>query len=147
MELLQLESVSALPVTQSRGSSSSNVATAKFDYAKILAEKIASAKDDMEQMSKTQEELDKNAELQEELTGKSKDQDGNVHLATETIKKIMPDGSIVFLKIKGGEIIEQFTKKPHYVAVADPSAPKTASGHIAIKMQMKQKLDLFSLLI
>ena len=123
--------------------------SAKSEYAKILAEKIANARNDMERMSEIQEELDKNRELHEELTGTVKDDDSgsSPHVTTDTIKRIMPDGSILFMKVQGNEIIEQFKKKPHFVAVADPSAPQSESGHIAVTMKMTSHLDLFDLLI
>ncbi len=155
MELWQINSSSALQnvnqVSQSKVFDSSSV-TAKFEYAKILAEKIANAREDMERMNEIQEELDENEKLHEELTGKSpneEDSDGSKanHETTETIKRFMPDGSIMFMKVQGGEVIEQFKKKPHFVAVADPSAPKSASGGFGIKMKAIQHLDLFSLLI
>ena len=103
----------------------------------------------MERMSKIQEELDENRKLQEELTGKSQEEDTNSssYDSTETIKRFMPDGSILFMKVKGGEIVEQFEKKPHFVAVADPSAPQSSTGSNAVSMKMKPQLDLFSLLI
>ena len=152
MELWQITSNHQSQLTaQSKkvGSSSSN--SIKSDYAKILAGKIASAREDMEQMSKIQEELEENKKLQEELTGKPQDEDGDQNFSpnqsTETIKRFMPDGSIMFMKIKGGEVVEQFKKKPHFVTVADPSAPQTSSGSNILTMKLKPQLDLFSLLI
>ena len=152
MELWQIRTtLSNKDMTQALQSKSaaSTSDSAKSEYAKILAEKIASARDDMERMSEIQEELDKNRELHEELTGTVKDEDsGNSsHVTTETIKRIMPDGSILFMKVQGNEVIEQFKKKPHFIAVADPSAPQSESGHIAVTMKMKPHLDLFDLLI
>lgn len=130
--------------------SSSTGVSIKSEYAKILADKIASAKDDMERMSEIQEELDENNKLHEELTGETPDDDSSnssSRESTETIKRFMPDGSILFMKVRGGEVVEQFEKKPHFVAVADPSAPKTVSGTAAVKMKAMPQLDLFSLLI
>ncbi|MBR2178812.1 MAG: hypothetical protein IJ862_00235 [Selenomonadaceae bacterium] len=145
MELWQVTSANSMQVvsSSSRDKPSNSV---KSDYAKILAEKLATAKNDMEQMNKMQEELDFNRRLHEELTGTR--QDGNSAVSsvesTETIKRIMPDGSIRFLKIQDGEIVEQFVKKPHLIAVADPTAPPTASGNTAVTMKPHE--DLFSLL-
>ena len=124
--------------------------TAKSDYAKILAEKIANARNDMEQMSAVQEQLDEIAELHEELTGRQLDEESNSNSssseAVETIKKFMPDGSVLIMTVKGGEVVEQFKKKPHLVAVADPSAPPTPSGNVAVTMKVKPQLDLFNLI-
>ena len=150
MELWQITSENssqgASSISRDKSSSNSSV---KSDYAKILAEKIANAKDDMEKMNKMQEELDYNRKLQEELTGKNQDDDSTVSSneeVTETIKRIMPDGSIRFLKIQDGEIVEQFTKKPHMIVVPDPTAPPTESGNTAVTMKVKPTLDLFDLL-
>ena len=147
MELWQITSANTLQdiSSNSRDKSSTNNSV-KSDYAKILAEKLATAKDDMERMNKIQEELDYNRKLHEELTGKIKDEDSNASSSdsTETIKRIMPDGSIRFLKIQDGKIVEQFIKKPHLVAVADPTAPLTPSGNTAVTMKPHE--DLFSLL-
>ena len=147
MELWQITSANSAQdfssASRDKHSASDSV---KSDYAKILAEKLATAKDDMEQMNRMQEELDLNRKLHEELT--DKDQDGRSATSsietTETIKRIMPDGSIRFLKIQDGEVVEQFVKKPHLVAVVDPMAPATPSGNDAIKLE--PKIDLFSLL-
>ena len=147
MELWQITSANS---TQDISSSSRDKpltkTSIKSDYAKILAEKLATARNDMEQMNKIQEELDLNRKLHEELNGTS--QDGNSAVSSiesaETIKRIMPDGSIRFLKIQDGQIVEQFVKKPHLIAVADPTAPLTPSGKIAVTMKPHE--DLFSLL-
>ena len=151
MELWQITSAqsSLQSALSSRSRESDSSASAKSDYAKILEKKIANARDDMERMSKIQEELDENRKLQEELTGKPQEEDSNSssYDSTETIKRFMPDGSILFMKVKGGEIVEQFEKKPHFVAVADPSAPQSATGSDAVSIKMKPQLDLFSLLI
>ena len=148
MELWQITSANSLKNISSSSSTTrdKSVNSVKSDYAKILAEKLATAKDVMEQMNKIQEQLDLNHKLHEELTGK--DQDGNTALSslesTETVKRIMPDGSIRFLKIQDGQIVEQFVKKPHLIAVADPTAPPTPSGNTAVTMKPHE--DLFSLL-
>lgn len=147
MELWQITSENpAQDIYSSSRDNTSKSSSIKSNYAKILAEKLATAKNDMEQMNKIREELDFNHKLHEELTGTN--QDGSSALSsiesTETIKRIMPDGSIRFLKIQDGEIVEQFVKKPHLIAVADPTAPLTPSGNTAVTM--KPHLDLFSLL-
>ena len=147
MELWQITSEnSAQDISSSSRDKPSTKNSVKSDYAKILAEKLATAKNDMEQMNKIQEELDLNRKLHEELNGTS--QDGNFAVSsiesTETIKRIMPDGSIRFLKIQDGQIVEQFVKKPHLIAVADPTAPLTPSGNTAVTMKPHE--DLFSLL-
>ena len=141
MELWQITSSNAAQAVSSSSRDKPDRAI-KSDYAKILAEKLATAKDDMEQMNRIQEELDLNRKLHEELTGTN--QEGSSSVSTETIKRIMPDGSIRFLKIQDGEVVEQFVKKPHMVAVVDPTAPPTASGETAVTMKPHQ--DIFSLL-
>lgn len=145
MELWQITSANSLKniSTSARDRLGSSI---KSDYAKILAEKLATAKDEMERMNKTREELALNRKLHEDLTGT--DPNGNAAdssvESTETVKRIMPDGSIRFLKIQDGQVVEQFVKKPHLIAVADPTAPPTPSGNTAVTMKPHE--DLFSLL-
>ena len=149
MELWQITSAdSSQLISSSRDKPTAN-SSIKSDYAKILAEKLATAKNDMEQMNELQEDLDYNSKLQEELTGKSRDDDSQISSgkSTDTIVRIMPDGSVRFLKIQDGEVVEQFVKKPHMVAIPDPTAPLTPSGDVAVTMKAKPQLDLFSLLI
>ena len=153
MELWQVTSTQNTqkinPISKSNQSSLNANYKTQSDYSKILADKIANAKSDMEKMSEIQKQLDEIEDLQEELTGKSHDDksDTNSRGATETIKRFMPDGSIMYMKIKGGEVIEQYQKKPHLVAVADPSAPQGVSGNEAVTIKMKPQLDLFSLIM
>ena len=131
-----------LPMPASTGSSVNPV---NSEYAKILAEKIADARNEMERMDEIQAQLDEIAELHEELTGNRPDSSESKE--TSVIKKFRPDGSILFLTVQGGEIVQIQKKKPHIVAVADPSAPLTASGHVATKFETRPQLDLAALLM
>ena len=146
MEILK---ISQIANSNSQSKNANSTSAAKSEYAKILAEKIASAIDTMKQMNVVQSQLDEINELHKELTGKSTSNDdskdnGGIE-STRTIKRFMPDGSIMITTIKDGEIVEQHKKKPHLVAVADYSAPKTESGQTPLKME--SHLDLLSLLM
>ncbi len=131
-----------LPLPTATNSSS---VSADSEYAKILAEKIANARTEMEQMDELQDRLDEIADLHEELTGKRPDSSESKE--TSTIKRFMPDGSILFLTVQDGKTVQSFKKKPHLTVVADPSAPKTASGQVATKLVSKPQLDLADLLM
>ena len=101
----------------------------------------------LELMNKVQSEIDFNNKLHEELTGKNPSNDDSNEETVKTIKRFMPDGSIMFVTLKDGEVVDMHKKKPHLVAVADPSAPKTPSGQTAVTLKVKPQLDLFSLLM
>lgn len=137
------------------GNSNSSVAS---EYSKILAEKISNVKTDMRRMEAVQDQLDAIADLQEELTGEVKvDEDsGNanrdeagvsISQPTETIKRFMPDGSIMITTYEGSKIVEQVRQRPHVVSVADYTAPPKPDGTVATKLEAKQSLDLASLLM
>ena len=96
------------------------------DYAKILSEKIAEVETEFEE---------------------SKNNLSNPAASTETIKRFMPDGSILITTYDGSSIVQEIKLRPHLVPVADYSAPPTSSGEPAIKFVAKQNLDLLSLLM
>ena len=142
--------------SQSSYRNSSGVAS---EYSKILASKIANVKTDIEKMNAVQEQLDEIADLQEEITGEVKidedsgnanrnDSSGSTGAKTvETIKRFMPDGSILITTYEGSSIVEQVKQKPHLQVVADYSAPPNPDGSVATKVERSQSLDLASLLM
>ena len=145
----------SLAGTSARRSKSSGIAS---EYSQILASKIANVKTDIEKMNAVQEKLDEIADLQEEITGEVKiDEDsGNANRndtsgtvsakSVETIKRFMPDGSILITTYEGGTITEQIKQKPHLQIVADYSAPRNPDGSVATKIERTQSLDLAALL-
>ena len=117
--------------------------TAASEYSKILNEKISNIKADIEQMEETQEQLDEISELQEELTG-----GGSTNFTeVETIKRFMPDGSIMVTTYENGKITEQVRHKPHMAVVPDYSAPPKPDGSPATELKPYQNLDLEMLLM
>lgn len=127
-------------------------------YSEILAEKISNIKADVQAMAETQSQLDDIAALQEELTGNVKvDEDsGNANRSDasstpiqplETVKRFMPDGSIMVTTYKGSKIVEQVKHKPHMVAVPDYTAPPKPDGNLNIKLEARQNYDLEMLLM
>ena len=117
--------------------------TAASAYEKILNEKISNIKADIEQMEETQEQLDEISELQEELTG-----GGSTNFTeVETIKRFMPDGSIMVTTYENGKITEQVRHKPHMAVVPDYSAPPKPDGSPATELKPYQNLDLEMLLM
>lgn len=127
------------------------------DYSKILAEKISNAKAEVEQMREVQEQLDEISDMYTELTGQVKvDEDsGNANndsgsvstpAEVETIKRFMPDGSIMETTYENGKITEQVRHKPHMIAVPDYTAPPKPDGSPATELKPYQNFDLEMLL-
>ena len=112
------------------------------EYSKILAEKMANAKADLEQMEAVQEQLDEISELHEELTGNASTQ----MVEVETIKRFMPDGSIMVTTYEDGKITEQVRHKPPMMVVPDYTAPPTPDGSPATELKPYQNFDLMMLL-
>lgn len=131
-----------LPLTTAKSSSGE---TTDSDYAKILAEKLADARTDMEQLDEIRSQLDEIAQLQAELTGNASGSSQSREVSI--IKRFKPDGSILFLTVQDGKVVQTFKKKPRLVAVADPSAPLTPSGQTAVKLEARPQLDLAGLLM
>ena len=113
------------------------------EYSKILDEKISNIKADIEQMEETQEQLDEISELQEELTNGA----STKIVETETIKRFMPDGSIMVTTYEGGKVVEQVRHKPHMMVVPDYTAPPKPDGTPATELKPYQNLDLEMLLM
>jgi len=128
------------------------------EYSKILAEKLANVKTDVKKMNAVQDQLDEIRDLQEEITGEVKlDEDsGNANRkdfkgatitgTVETIKRFMPDGSILITTYEGSTITEQIKQKPHLKVVPDYAAPPNPDGSVAKKTERAQNLDLIALL-
>ena len=128
------------------------------EYSKILAEKISNVKIDVQQMEAVQEQLNEIRDLQEELTGEIKiDEDsGNANrdsgsvsrnVEVETIKRFMPDGSIMVTTYENGKITEQVRHKPHMALVPDYSAPPKPDGSPEMELKPSQNFDLEMLLM
>lgn len=106
-----------------------NSAKVSSDYATILAEKVSEINEQFEEMQKNF------ANQQQTKSAKS----------VETIKRFMPDGSIMITTYEDGKIASRIKKRPRLVPTPDYSAPPTASGEPAIKMQ--QSFSLADLLM
>ena len=154
MDIREVTNLAAPGKSQASYKKSRSVAS---DYAQILADKIANVETDMRKMNSVREQLDEIADLQEEITSQVKvDEDsGNANRqqsastntqTVETIKRFMPDGSILITTYEGGSIVEQIKQKPHTQVVADYSAPPNPDGSVATKTERTQRLDLAALL-
>ena len=156
MDIREIANPATSLMSSSTRRSKSGIAS---EYSQILASKIANVKTDLEKMNAVQEQLDEIADLQEELTGEVKidedsgnanrnDSSGTASAKTvETIKRFMPDGSILITTYEGGTITEQIKQKPHLQVVADYSAPPNPDGTVATKTERTQSLDLAALLM
>lgn len=141
--------------SQSSYKSTTNVAS---EYSKILAKKISNVKADVQQMAQVQEQLDEICDLQEELTGEVKinEDSGNANRdgsgastgkSTETVKRFLPDGSILVTTYEGSRIVEQVKHKPHMTVVPDYNAPLKPDGTVATKLDKSTSIDLAMLLM
>ncbi len=146
-------------ITAAQTSGKINSKAVASAYAKLLDEKISNIESDIEQMKIVQDQLDEIRELQEELTGSVKvDEDsGNANrsenssatrtVEVETIKRFMPDGSIMVTTYEDGKITEQVRHKPHMMVVPDYTAPPKPDGSPETELKPYQNLDLEMLLM
>lgn len=114
-----------------------NVTDDSSDYARILAEKIAEVNggnNDQQNNSATQQE-------NKSSTGESSES----MPAIETLRRIMPDGSLRIVTYQDGEIVDQLRIRPHLVMEPDYSAPPDSNGDAALKGE--QRLSLAQLLM
>ena len=123
-------------MTDSNTSAVINSSNTSSEYAKILAEKIAEVDSEFEE---TKNNLSNQNQPQ---TSSSK-----TSSSLETIKRFMPDGSIMITTYDGSSIVQEIKLRPHLVPVNDYSAPPQPSGEPQIKMEVQQNLDLLSLLM
>ena len=128
------------------------------EYAQILAEKISNIKSDVQAMETVREQLDEISDLHEELTGEVKiDEDsGNANrddgssttiIEQETIKRLLPDGSIMVTTYEGSRIVEQVKHKPNMIVVPDYTAPPKPDGSPATELKPTHSLELEMLLM
>ena len=122
--------------TDSNSSSAlSNATQISSDYAQILSEKIS-------EIEAAMKEAQDNAEQQQNFSGGS-----DSGKSVQTVKRFMPDGSIMITTYEDGEISSQVKKRPHLVPTPDYSAPPDASGQVATKMtQQFSAADLLMML-
>ena len=134
--------ISAVATKTSRGKNS-----AASEYSKILAEKISNARADMKAMDAVQKELDFIRDMHEDLTGEVKidedsgnaNRDENFSAPTmkqvETVKRFLPDGSILLTTYEDGHITERTKLKPHMIVAPDYSAPPKPDGSVATELK------------
>ncbi len=127
-DLVSSMSQSNFTTDTNNNSVAADSAKVSSDYSQILSEKISEIDEQFENMKK-------NFESQHKNSAKS----------IETIKRFMPDGSIMITTYEDGKISSRIKKRPHLVPTPDYSAPPTASGEPAIKMQ--QQLSVADLLM
>ena len=102
---------------------------AKASYSALLQQKMDSLKEDLKAMEARREELEEIEKTHEELTGKATGEDAAAQQpVVETIKRIMPDGTIRVTKMENGQVTEQYEKKPNMMAIPDATVPKSIDG-------------------
>lgn len=103
------------------------------DYAKILAEKIAEVN-----AGKNDTQQNNSANQQENKTSSGESSDSMP--AIETLRRIMPDGSIRIVTYQDGEIVDQLRIRPHLVTKPDYSLPPEPNGEAALKDEYRLSL-------
>ena len=84
-------------------------------FATLLSQKKSSIVKDLEDMNQIREEIKFNQNLHEELTGEKVDHpiDENSNAIStqeiETVRHILPDGSVRIIQMQGTQIISQIT--------------------------------------
>lgn len=110
MEVNKIDSTNLLGTNSHQSNKKSGASSA---FATLLAQKKSSIRQDLEDMQKLREEIKFNQDLHEELTGEQVDEpidDRASAISTdeiETIKHILPDGSIILLQVQENQIISQ----------------------------------------
>lgn len=156
MGILEIKSSALIDVDNPKYKASSK--SIASEYSRILAEKMSNVKADVKKMEEVQAQLDEIRDLQEELTGEVKlDEDsGNANrdggavtktVEVETIKRFMPDGSIMVTTYEDGKITEQVRHKPHMIVAPDYTAPPKPDGSPATELKPYQNFDLEMLLM
>ena len=138
-EVTKLQAEAKVAQCSYRGNSTSTTES----YSKILAEKLSNVEADVKQMEETQAQLDELEQLQAELTGNG----NSIIPCVETVKRFMPDGSIMVTTYTDGEITSRVRHKPHMISVPDYTAPPKADGTVATKLEATQSFDLALLLM
>ena len=115
-----------------------NVVGETSDYAKILAEKISEVDSEMDN---AQDNSSNNFSSQQGTTSS----DGNSMSMIETLRRIMPDGTLRIVTYKDGQMTDEMRIKPHLVVTPDYNAPPTPEGQTAL--QEEQRLSLAQLLM
>ncbi len=115
-----------------------NVSAETSEYARILAEKISEVDS---QMNNTQDQSQDAQNFNQAET----DSSGNSMSMIETLRRIMPDGSIRIVTYKDGEAVSSMELKPHTVMTPDYSVPPDPSGEPNFKAE--QRLSLAALLM
>lgn len=59
----------------------------------------------------------------------------------ETVKRFMPDGSIMLTTYEGSRIVGQIKRKPHMAVVPDYTAPPNPDGSVATELKPTHSLD------
>ena len=158
MEIWEITKYAAGTTGNAAQSSYRSTASVASEYSKILAEKISNIKADVEAMETVREQLDEISDMHAELTGEVKiDEDsGNANRDSgtsptiteqETIKRLLPDGSVMITTYEGARIVEQIKRKPHMTVVPDYTAPPKPDGSPATELKPTHSLEWEMLLM
>ena len=111
------------------------------EYSRILAEKIAEVDSEMNNTQNNTANQQENASSGS--AGSSGDDKSTP--AIETLRRIMPDGSLKIVTYEDGKIVSQLKIRPQLVMTPNYSLPPDPTGDLQLKPE--QKLSLAAMLM
>ena len=162
MAIHQVTTTNAVSGAQNQKTSTGSGA----DFKAVFQSKITTMKEEFKQTGMTAADLalwkaggdralEAKAELKEQQKAaedKSTDASSTSTTASvkiQVIRKFMPDGSLLVLKTKGNEVIDQYRKKPRLTTKPDFSRPPKPGADGMERPQTKQvpKQDIFEMMM
>ena len=110
------------------------------EYSRILAEKIAEVDSEMNNTQNNTANQQENAS-----SGSAGSSDDKSTTAIETLRRIMPDGSLKIVTYEDGKIVSQLKIRPQLVMTPNYSLPPDPTGDL--QMKPEQKLSLAAMLM
>ena len=110
------------------------------EYSRILAEKIAEVDSEMNNTQNNTANQQENAS-----SGSAGSSDDKSTTAIETLRRIMPDGSLKIVTYEDGKIVSQLKIRPQLVMTPNYSLPPDPTGDLQLKPE--QKLSLAAMLM
>ncbi len=112
------------------------------EYSRILAEKIAEVDSEM---NNTQNNSANQQNAASTSSGSAGSSDDKSTTAIETLRRIMPDGSLKIVTYEDGKIVSQLKIRPQLVMTPNYSLPPDPTGDLQLKPE--QKLSLAAMLM
>lgn len=128
---LKINETTAVPIREADEAYAGAAAAAKADFKKTFAalieEKRATIRETLEEMNARKMELNEIRKMQK---------------FTETVRRILPDGSILISEYEDGKLVGRDRQKPHLKAVPDESAPPPPLAPDGTVLTTQQEMKL-----